>query len=1178
MTRIRQFYAGFMNGAQQSEPSSGVGSGQARKIKPRRGSGLLVLLAILVLIATYPQRSDAQVLYGTLTGVVTDPSGAAIPGASVRVRETNTGVERAATANGEGLYLITDLNPGVYQVLASAPGFAPFRQEAVSLTPNTTQRVSLQLHVGPATQEVTVSASTAPVLQTESSETSANISEEQIAELPTTSAAGRNVEALFKLVPGSTPPAEQNSVASNPQRSQAFNVNGVSNATNSTRIDGAYDVYPSLPYLAAYLPPPDAIENVNLVTGSFNAEQGAAGGSAVNITIKSGTNKFHGSTWEYNSVAQFNAKTWGNNTGGLQKNVYNDTGGTIGGPILKQKLFFFFAYDRLTIIKAINGTLSVPTLAMRSGNFAGTGATVYDPATGTSTGTGKTAFSNNSISSTRFAPAATILLQNLPAPNTGAAGALANNYFGSADNNYERQSYDSKITYSASDRTSYFGHYSVAPSTINDPPVFGTIPGGITWDAGRAAPQPGIAKGLLQNVGLGFTHSFTSHFATDWNTGYTRLGLSATPQDLALGDYGVNVLKIPGTNYNGSPNYAGIPGFNFTTFASLGNPSGSSPFYFRDNQYTGNANATWVHGSHSIRFGGDYFHSALNHFQSGSSSSPIRGSFTFSGGATAASGSSLTAVNSFADFLLGQADSYAKAVLSFNPEPLRLSTFSFYAQDTWQASSKLTVNYGIRYEYYPMPVGDHFGTLRYDPSILSTLTTSGGTNYTVGTVLVGGKNGVDYHANTQNGHGAFVPRLGIAFRPDDKTVVRAGFGITVDPDSLRGLQTSYPSNVTTSISGTNSYVPATSLNAGLQSPVTLVGIPALTIPDISSGSLPLPNNVGTGTIPKNFRRGYIESYNLSAQRAVGAGFTTTLAYVGSEAVRQMTQVDINSAPPGGGTLGRQLNTTYSPGITNLSLVNSQTSQGQGEPFRGSNYNALQAQLTRMSAHRASTGVIYTYSKTIDSSDNGGSGTLLFNYPTYWNLNRALAGYDRKHNFQWWTIYDLPFGKGQQFLTDKMLGKLIGGWIVTTALSRVSGTPMTITASSGYLNAPGNTQVADRNYSVSPILNHNNNGARTYLNIAAYSDVTAATASAPRFGTSGRNNVRGPGLFNLDASLKRSFPIWESVTLAVQAEAFDVSNTPQFANPAVAINSPASFGVLTTSNADRTMRLSAHISF
>ena len=189
-------------------------------------------------------------------------------------------------------------------------------------------------------------------------------------ELPTTSTTGRNFQSLYRLVPGSTPPAEQNSAASNPQRSQAVNVNGVSNSTNTTRIDGAVDAYPWIPYLAAYLPPTDGIESINVVTGSFNAEQGSAGGSAINVTIKSGTNKLHGSVWEYNSIAQFNAQSWQNRTGIRQKNIYNETGGSFGGPILKDKLFFFGDYDRVTVDKAINGTLSVPTAAMRMRDFS----------------------------------------------------------------------------------------------------------------------------------------------------------------------------------------------------------------------------------------------------------------------------------------------------------------------------------------------------------------------------------------------------------------------------------------------------------------------------------------------------------------------------------------------------------------------------------------------------------------------------------------------------------------------------------------------------------------------------------------------------------------------------------------------------------------------------------------
>ena len=1128
----------------------------------------------------------AQVLYGTLNGTVTDPSGAAIPGASVTAVDVATGVSRQAQSNSEGVYSFSDLGPGTYQINATATGFAPVRQEGISILPNTVIRANLQLAVGSDTQQVTVTTAP-PLLQTETADTNYNISQKQIQNLPTTSTTGRNFQSLYRLVPGSTPPAEQNSAGSNPQRAQSVNVNGVSNSTNTTRIDGAVDAYPWLAYLVAYLPPTDGIESINVVTGSFNAEQGSAGGSAINVTIKSGTNQFHGSAWEYNSIADFNAQAWQNRTGVRQKNIYNETGGAIGGPIIKNKLFFFGDYNRVTVDKAVNGTLSVPTAAMRAGDFSATGTTIYDPASGTAAGAGKTAFGGDMIPGGRFSPAATMLLANLPLPNAGTPGALANNFFGNAVNAFQRENYDVKLTYVPTESTSYFGHYSISPNNITDPQVFGANPGGGTYDGG----QPGNATGRIQNVGLGLTHAFAPNLTMDANFGFTRQRLGATAPDVALGDYGVNTLGIPGTNYGGTALYAGIPAMYFgavgaaassANYAGLGNANSGSPFTFRDNQYTGNVNMSWVLGTHALRFGGEYLHAAINHFQPGSGQQTTpRGSFVFTGGATtSATGAGSTNVNQFADFLLGQADNYQKSVQPFLDETLRYSDFAIYAQDTFQASPRLTVSYGIRYEYYPLPVADHYGTSRFDPSVLSTVTDATGT-HTVGTILIGGKGGLPQHADTSNGWGQIVPRFGVSYRVNEKTVVRSGFGITTDPDTLRGLIQAYPAAVATSVTGANALVPATNLNANLLSPTTQVGIPALPIPDISGGSLPLAYTQSTTTIPKDFRRGYIESWNLAVQHEFPEALVANVAYVGTHAIRQQTSVNINAAPPGGGNAGRQLNTIYGAN-TNITDINSL------QPFRGSVYNGLQAQLTRNSDHHGSTGLIYTYSKAMDISDNSQYSGLTFAYPTYWNNNWADAGYDRTHNFEWWTTYPLPFGHGQPFARSGVAAAIFGGWNISTVTSWYSGTPITVTASGTLLNAPGNTQVADRHFGTPQVLNSKVNGARQYLNPAAYSDIsTAAGVTTPRFGTAGRNSVRGPGAFDLDASLRRDIKIYERLAVNLTADSFDVTNTPQFANPSAGINSVTTkngalllngFGTITTSNANRTLRLSGRISF
>ena len=271
-------------------------------------------MLLLLALAGTCSAARAQVLYGSLTGNVTDSSGAVVPGATVKAVNTETGFNRTEQSNSAGIYKFSDLVPGTYGVTIEAAGYGPSKQEKLTILVNNVQRLDAALDVGAVTQSISVT-DTPPTLQTDSAQTAYTLDTKQLATLPVTSSTGRNFQSLFKIVPGATPPAESNSAAGNPQRSQAFNVNGIGNVSNTTRLDGALDTYPVLPTLAAYLPPIDGIASINLVTGSFNAEQGSAGGAAVNVTLKSGTNRLHGSLFEYNSIAQFNAQAWQNRTG-----------------------------------------------------------------------------------------------------------------------------------------------------------------------------------------------------------------------------------------------------------------------------------------------------------------------------------------------------------------------------------------------------------------------------------------------------------------------------------------------------------------------------------------------------------------------------------------------------------------------------------------------------------------------------------------------------------------------------------------------------------------------------------------------------------------------------------------------------------------------------------------------
>jgi len=1173
----------------------------------------LFFLFLVILSATVVQ---AQVLYGTISGNVTDSSGALINGASVVALNTDTGVSRTVTTSGEGIYLIQDLQPGTYTITITAASFGPYKLTGVQVSPNKITRSDAQLRAGTSQQIVEVNSQSGPILQTDKADVNTEINPVQLAELPTTSSYGRNFQSLYKLVPGFTPPAEQNSTGGNPMRSQASNANGVSWAANSTRVDGATVTYPWLPYLIAYVPPQDAIQSVNIVTNSFTADQGTAGGASINVIVKSGTNRFHGSAFEYNSINQYNARSYYQAVSALPirpKNIYNEFGGAIGGPIWKDKLFFFFDIDRITRRNATSGSVTIPTAQLISGDFTGylaggTQAQVYDPKTGSTTplavsggtvlgqnGVGRQTFAATSgtghmqIPASRISSVAKKMLALLPAPNNCLANctaSIANDYIGSAVAAYTMTKYDTKINYNPNEKNSIFGRYSIAPYTINDPPALGPA-NGSPFDGGN----PGANVGRIQNIGLGFTHLFTQNLLLAMNAGYARQRIGGQGPDLGT-NYGLDTLGIPGTNGT-NPLQSGQPGFVFSAaaptgfgggasssgssaFSSIGNQNTASPYLFRDNQYVENASITWNKGRHSMAFGGEHTHSAINHFQpQGSNVATPRGGFQFTGGLTTVGGVTPTLFNQLADFLLGLPQTFGKATQVLNPNAVRWSTFAVYAQDQWQATPKLTLTAGARYEYYPFATRDHLGVFRYDPSL-------GRTN----NVVIGGRGGNPNDTGAQIGWGMIVPRLGLAYRFTDKTVIRSGFGMTVDPDNFRRFRETYGAVTNINLGGASSYTPANCLQAadaansltgcgtqnGTAAGTQTVGIPPVIPPDYSTGFLTLPASASTETVPKNYRRGYIESWNLAVQQDLMAGFNLNLTYVGTHAVRAVTSLNINAAPPGGGNAGRVLANT----------TGSQVDITSNTPFRSANYHGLQTQLTRRVGRGVNTGLIYTWSHAINYNDNSTYSGLTFNYPTYWDRNKGTAGFDRTNNLQWWVVAQSPFGRDGTWVKTGFAGKLLGGWELNTALSKLSGVPFTVTDAGTVLNAPGNTQVADLVKPSVAIGKTYRSGTNNVAGLPAYFDTTAfaAVTGTARFGTSSRNMLRGPGLFNLDASVVREFGIWESLKFQLRAEAFNVTNTPAFANPNSNI-SGANFGKVTSLAANtggRTVNLAARFNF
>jgi hypothetical protein len=521
-----------------------------------------------------------------------------------------------------------------------------------------------------------------------------------------------------------------------------------------------------------------------------------------------------------------------------------------------------------------------------------------------------------------------------------------------------------------------------------------------------------------------------------------------------------------------------------------------------------------MRGSHSLRFGFEYSKYDINHFQPQASNGP-RGGFNFNGGLTSLNGgASTTGYNSYADFLLGLPNGMGKDVQYLNPATVRMPSYGIYARDSWQINRKLTLNYGIRYEYYAAPRRDHWAGERYDPN----------------TDMV-------YRGGYDVGKGQVAPRLGIAYRMNEKTVIRVGAGISVDPNSFRYLRDDYPATISTQYSGASSFQAAGTLRTG---------IPAVVGPDLSLSQFPLPTTVGTTTFPQVFHRGYVESWNATVQRDVGLGFNIQAAYVGSRGVRQTVNQNINASGPGGGNNGRALYAKFGR-ISNITYHT---------PFDTTTYDGLQMQVTRR-VGAAQLGVSYTYSKAFSWGDDTDSG-LTWNWVPMLYRNRAVAGFDRTQNFQFYGNYELPFGRKYALANQGVMAAVLGGWQVNWILSRMSGTPFTVTTSGSSVNTQGNTQTADQIKGTVQILGGHGVG-QSYFDPLAFKAVTDV-----RFGSSGRNILRGPGVFNLDSSLFRNFKITERFGLQVRMEMFGVTNTPQFGNPATTVSNM-------TFNADGSIR-------
>jgi hypothetical protein len=1065
-------------------------------------------LALLALAAATPAR--AQVLYGSLVGNITDDTGGAVPGATVVITHSETGASHEAVTDAAGAYRFSTLQPGTYTMTVKLTGFRTFSRSNIPITLNNVTRVDAPLQVGQLAETVTVSGES-PVLQTDRAEVRSELKARDLENLPVSM--NRNYQYMFRVLPGFTPPDEAHSVPSNPSRALVFNVNGASRSSNNIRIDGVSTTNIWLPHVAAYVPALESLETVNIVTNSFDAEQGLAGGSAINAQIKSGTNNIHGSAFEYHTNEKLRTQNYFAPPGTPKgKWKYNQYGGTWGGPIMRNQLFYFVSYEGTRDRQNLTRTVSVPTAAVRSGDLRASSNPIYNPFTGNPDGSGRTAFENNIIPAGMIDPTAAKLLSLLPLPNLrNANGTIpeTNNYFVQAPFVLNRWTVDSKVNWTPTNKLNVFTRFSILDFFTQNGTNFG--------DALQGQPlgssNPGTGEGNTYNVSGGASYTLSNNLVFDAHFGFVRMNTGVQQSDLNE-NKGLTLLGLPGTN---GPNFyeGGTPLFDLDTYADLGTTDTFMPYFRSDDQYQTVMNVNWLKGSHNIRFGTDIYYQALNHTQpeiSGGDSFGARGGFRFQGGPTQIKGGpSSNLYNSFASFLLGVPNRIGRLKLA-EPYATRNWQYSLYIRDQWQASSKMTISYGTRWEYFPVPTRADRGLERYDVN----------TNM----MMIGGVGSVPKDLGVNVSKTLFAPRVGMTYRPMEGLVLRAGFGITNDPYALaRPLRTNHPEVLNLLLDAPNSlaYVSRTS-----------AGIPLIPDQDLGNGIIPVPSPITVFTLPDNFKRGTIRSWNVAVQKELKWGFVGEAAYVGTQQVDQLGFRELNWSPIGGGQAGRQLNQKFGrTGQTRLIA-----------PIGDSHYNALQTQLNRRFANGIQIGANYTFSRSRGISGNANSdGALRINIPEFYDLNKSLSDFDRTHNLNITNITELPFGPNRRWLNrGGLVSQIVGGWQVNNVLSFYSGTPFSVTASGTSLNAPENDQRADQVKSDVQILG--GIGANNaYFDPLAFKPVTEA-----RFGTAPFNVLRGPGVFAWDLLLARQFQFGHGMNLQVRAEAFNVTNRPRFSNP------------------------------
>jgi hypothetical protein len=1166
----------------------------------KKAGSFLGILTVLVFFSC-SHSLIGQAVNGTVLGTVTDSSGATVAGAKVLATAAETGAVHESVTNESGNYSFPDLQPGTYTVSAEANGFKRVTQENIGLLSNTSTRVDLSLTPGNVSETVVVNTAP-PELQTDRADISTKIESEAVVDMPL--GTNRNFQTLLNLVPGAAPAVYQHSQFFNAASSLQTEANGLPREGNLYQIEGIDDDERT-GLLQIIIPPAEAIESVDISTNNFEAELGRATGAVTNVTLKSGTNRFHGSAFEFIQNNDLNARSYfGGPLGHLS---YNYFGGSAGGPIMKDRLFIFGDYLRTSDHEAVGSTFTIPdsryftpTMGLAgctdpsgcidlSAAKNGTKGQVYDPNTGDGRtvaqgGTPRTAFPNNQIPFSKVNPVSLAILQQL---NAAAAknGTLSTKPLNNPANNYvtnlpftkTTDSFDIKSDFKLTDKNHISGRYSFQRVITFQQAAFGNFLGG---PAGGGFEGTGTQKSY--STGINFDHVFSPTFLTEARVGVAHLGNSALPNDYGSTD--ATSIGIVGVNISGQPFTTGQAGIAWAS-GPFSTPmigySASVPWIRAESNIDFVNNWTKIVGNHTFKWGADIrrVHDDLLQDQTFSP----RGAFTFADVQTSdASAPGTTVANYIASFLLDQPSQTGRDLNTFFPRYRQWWVFAF-ASDKWQATSKLTLDLGVRWDFYPpaTPVVQG-GFSNYNPAN--------------DTLVLTGLGGNPSNLGMKTQYKYFAPRTGFAYRVGPNTVVRGGFGISYTPFPDNTYAYNYPVRANNSYQpvGASGFTPAVlgdgttvaSFQAGFPAPVP-VAIP-------SNGIIVLPTTGSTllakqliaqvyTYIPLNYKNPYADSWNVALQQALPYDLSFQLAYVANHGTDISGSQNINlPSYYGGGAASDPENHD-----ANGNLTFGRTA-ATNQYFLGfsSNYQSLQAQLTKRFSHDLVFTSAFTWGKALGYTNDDDGGLQFY---INWRRNYAPLDFDRQLNYEQSFTYGLPFGRGHQLANSTLADAIVGGWRISGIISAVSGMPFTVTANGASLNTPGTTQTASL---TSPFRKTGKIGASTpWFDPTVFAQPSGCTSTpcSPGLGNTGRNQFRGPGYLQDNFSVFKRFTIYRESALEVRVDAFQLSNTPQFGQPNGSGVTAASFGTITGTlgsgqgsvngvGGGRTLQGSAKISF